>query len=454
MKFENSNDAKQQKHTIFEQMEALLEKRKAEKRGFTPDEATQYDNLKVEFDHCTRQVLDLERSEYEEMRRLGGKPLDDHAISRLYGGHHGDKVKGEAEFYDRRTEKPVPVIRSGDRFTDHFPNDENMSFGKAVRGLVTGDWRGAENERQLSTGSNSGLLVPMSVMATVWDMARARSIAALGGAQFVTMDDGRMSLVRISEVSGFQVKTENEAFSGGGVTFDPVLLKAHTFGTIALMSRELCEDAVNVARSIEQTLSACIADYLDKMIFIGSGDGEPLGLLNDEDINQVQANGAVSYGHLLRAWSLAKANNAETPSIVSSADMRAQFANLFVDGSGFLTAPSVINQLPWYGTSNILVPGEEDAENETEGMLVGDFTKLLIGVRQNALVEITRHAGDTFAKHQVALKVTMRADFTPVYPKMFSRITGIVPGENWWQSANYPVVGGQVGDDDDTDDDA
>jgi HK97 family phage major capsid protein len=447
MKFENSNDAKQKKHTIFEQMEALLQKRKNEKRGFTTDEATQYDNLKVEFDHLNRQILELERSEFEAIRNLGGKPMDDDAANALRGGlFRGDKARGDAEFYDRRTEKPVPVIRSGDRFTDHFPNDEKMSFGKAVRGLVTGDWRGAENERQLSTGSNSGLLVPMSVMSTVWDMARARSIAALAGAQFVPMDDGRMSLVRVSDVSGLQVKTENEAFSGGGVTFDPVLLKAHTIGTVILMSRELAEDGLNVARAIEQTLAAGVADFLDKMIFIGSGDGEPLGLLNDEDINQVQADGAVSYAHLLRAWSLAKANNAVNPNIVSSADLRAQFANLFVDGSGFLSPPSVINQLPWHGTSNILIPGEEDAENETEGMIIGDFTKLLIGIRQNALVEISNHAGDTFNKHQIAVKVTMRADFTPVYSKMFSRITGIVPGENWWTESSYPVVGGDADD--------
>ncbi len=452
MKIENSNDAKQRKHTIFEQMEALLQKRKAEKRGFTADEEKEYDNLRVEFDHLSRQILELERSEFNEIRALGGKPMDDDAANALRGGlFRGDKVgDNESEFYDRRTNKPVPVIRSGDRFTNHFRNDEKMSFGKAVRGLVTGDWRGAENERQLSTGSNSGLLVPMSVMAAVWDMARAKSVAARAGAQFVTMDDGRMSLVRVSDVDGIQVKTQNESFNAGSVTFDPVLLKAHTIGTVILMSRELAEDGLNVARAIEQTLAAGVADFLDKMIFIGSGDGEPLGLLNDEDINQVEADGDVSYAHMLRAWSLAKANNAEALSVVSSADLKAQFANLFVDGSGFLTAPHVINQLPWYATSNILLPGEDDdSEGESEGMILGDFSKLLIGVRQNALVEISNQAGDTFAKHQIAVKVSLRADFTPVYPKMFSRITGIVPGEDWWETAGYPVVGVAADDDDD-----
>jgi HK97 family phage major capsid protein len=444
MKFENSNDAKQKKHTIFEQMEALLEKRKNEKRGFTTDEATQYDNLKVEFDHLCRQILELERSEFEAIRNLGGKPMDDNAFNAVRGGH--DIVKGnEPEFYDHRTEKPVKVYQRGERFADHLDNPDNLSVGRAIRGMISGDWSGAENEkRSLATSSNGGLLVPLSVFANVIDLARAKSVAAQSGARFVPMPDGNMSLVRVASATGFESKVENEAFSGGAVSFAPVNLKAFTLGTTVALSRELAADALNVAQMVETTLANGIADYLDKMIFAGSGDGEPLGLLNDETIGEVQTSGAVSYAHILRAWSLAKGQNADDLSIVSNPDLRAQFANLYEANSGFVTPPELLAALQWYASSNM--PSNLGLGEDQTAMIVGDFRQLLIGIRQNAMIEVSHQAGDLFDKHQVGIKITLRADFCPLYPGHFTKITGIEPPADWWETAGYPVVGGDADD--------
>ncbi len=455
MKFENSIDAKQERANILEKMDALLQKRKAEKRGFTTDEANEYDNLKLEFDHVSRQVLELERSEHDSLKRAGGNPLDDDAINRLRGSlsnNAGDHARDKTEFYDQATQKPVKVFRSADRFSDVYENPNKLSVGKAIRGLISGDWGGAEEEkRTLSTGSNSGLLVPLGVFSSVIDQARAASIAAKAGAGFIPMDAGEMSLIRVSDSDGFEVKDENSAFTGGTVTFDPIRLTPFTLGTVVVLSRELAQDAMNAAAAIERALADGVADFLDKLIFSGSGDGEPLGLLLNSSLNTLEAGGAVGYGHLLRAWSLVKGYNAVNPSIVSSPDIAAQFGNLYIydsgHGAGFMKPPSIIEQMPWHVSSN--VPENMGIGEDQTGMLVGDFAQLLIGVRNNAMVEISHEAGDLFGKHQTAVKITMRVDFAPMRPKHFTRVTAIEGLDEWWTSENngYPLVGESAGGD-------
>ncbi len=440
-KFETVDDAKQARHQAFETMEDLISIRKS--RSLSEKEEQKYELARENFRLANEAASVLEKENKSIANEVFDK-LSAQGMKNVFETSNANLVS-DTEFYDKRTEKPVKVYQRNERLSDHLDNPEKLSVGRAIRGMISGDWSGAENEkRTLATSSNGGLLVPLSIFANVIDLARAKSVAAQGGARFVTMPDGNMSLVRVVSATGFESKAENEAFSGGAVGFSPVNLKAHTLGTYVALSRELAADALNVAQVIEMTLANGIADYLDKLIFAGSGDGQPLGLLNDETIGEVQTSGAVSYAHILRAWSLAKGQNADDLSIVSNPDLRAQFANLYEANSGFVTPPELLAALKWYASSNM--PSNLGLGEDQTAMIVGDFRQLLIGIRQNAMIEVSHQAGDFFEKHQTGVKVTLRADFTPIYPGHFTKITGIEPPADWWETAGYPVVGGDADD--------
>ena len=68
--------------------------------------------------------------------------------------------------------------------------------------------------------------------------------------------------------------------------------------------------------------------------------------------------------------------------------------------------------------------------NQTE-VYVGDFTKLMIGMRTEIQLEISRVAADAtngaFANGQVWVRAYLRADVQIAKPKHFEYISGIIP---------------------------
>ena len=58
-------------------------------------------------------------------------------------------------------------------------------------------------------------------------------------------------------------------------------------------------------------------------------------------------------------------------------------------------------------------------------IITGDFTRLAWGIRQGALVEATTTGGDTFKKHALEFKITMRIDFALMRPSAFHRLAGV-----------------------------
>ncbi len=57
--------------------------------------------------------------------------------------------------------------------------------------------------------------------------------------------------------------------------------------------------------------------------------------------------------------------------------------------------------------------------------VIGDYTKLIWGVRQGVVVETTNMGGDTFKKHQVAVKVHWRGDFAVEQVNAFRKFTDL-----------------------------
>jgi HK97 family phage major capsid protein len=74
-----------------------------------------------------------------------------------------------------------------------------------------------------------------------------------------------------------------------------------------------------------------------------------------------------------------------------------------------------VDQLTRFVTSNM--PNTD--------ILVGDFSQVILGLRQNAVVEFSLHAGETFQRHQVAFKVTWRGDVAVEHAAAFHKLGGI-----------------------------
>ena len=58
-------------------------------------------------------------------------------------------------------------------------------------------------------------------------------------------------------------------------------------------------------------------------------------------------------------------------------------------------------------------------------LFVGQWDQFAIALRQDAMVEVSTTAGDAFKKHQVYVKLTMRADVGALHIGVFHALTGI-----------------------------
>lgn len=81
----------------------------------------------------------------------------------------------------------------------------------------------------------------------------------------------------------------------------------------------------------------------------------------------------------------------------------------------WLPPPATVAGLTQLRTTNIA----------NDSIVVGDFTQAVWAIRHNARIEMSVEAGDSFAKHQVWIKLVWRGDFGAFRRNAFHRLVGI-----------------------------
>ena len=66
-----------------------------------------------------------------------------------------------------------------------------------------------------------------------------------------------------------------------------------------------------------------------------------------------------------------------------------------------------------------------DLSAASGGLYLGDFRQVLIGLRSDARVEVSASGDDTFTRHQIGIKIVLRADINFAHADMFCYLSGI-----------------------------
>ena len=423
---ETSLEIKEKRGQLHSELTAMVNLAKREKREFTKDEADKYDRLMQEFDKLGDR---LKVTEAEEKRAC--------EIAGRANGSMPDIIMPKETWVNVRSGKPVKVYSFRERMSnDLAPEERNLSLGKLIVSMVTGDYRIAEAEqRALSTGAGSGsVLVPEPLYASVIDAARAKAVTAQAGAKMVIMDSKTMSIARVLTDPTFEVKAENDSFTDNAdMTFDAVSLDAFTIGSTVVMSRELAADSPNAATAIESAIIDALAVKLDQLALLGTGINEPTGINAVIGVQELDLLGTASidYTVLIDLWTkLALANHDTTAFLLNPRDI-GNLAKMRNDLGVNYVAPDLISAIKRLHTTSI--PANLGTGTDESIAFAGDFTKLLWGVRQGMQLEISTTAGDAFKKHQVIVKCTWRGDFALEQPAAFAKAVNI---------ANFPVNSG------------
>lgn len=422
MSWQKLKKAREDRGTTVIAMEAMLKKAEVEKRDLTADEVTQFDELHQKAATLLVDVKDAERRNVVAGFRNGG------VASFLSSFGNVDNPQPATEWRDSAG-RPVRVLSSLEqRVSDNYETS-TLSLGRAIRAMVTGDWSQSQDEhRALSTGFTSGgYLIDAPMLAGVIDKARAKTVIFEAGAHTVVWDGSKtLDIARVTTDPAFQVKAENAAFTPNDPAFDRVTLNAFTIGSEVVASRELAADAPNFATAIEDAMASALAVKLDYLAMFGAGTTEPMGIANAAGVQSVAAVGALTnYSDFVNAWTKVLTANGEPNAYILAPRDAGTLEGILTTNGGYLLPPAGIAKLKRLITSSIATNGGAGA-NESNAF-VGDFTKLIVGLRQNAMVEVTTTGGDTFDKHQAKIKITWRGDIALSQPTHFVNLLAITP---------------------------
>lgn len=416
----SQRSAVQIKQEMFEthnNINELVNKVKKEKREFTKEEDAQYEREKMTFEQLTNELYLADGTERSQLTKV---------LSKFINGDSRSTNALKEKWIDTRSGDVVPVFAKDELLTDIATEEQrSFSIGRTIQAMITGNWKNAENEqRALSTAIGSGsVLVPTLLMPGIIDVVRNKAVCYKAGAKHVTMPSQTISIARILTDPTFQVKGENLPFDEGVMTFDKIDMTAFTIGTTIYLSRELASDAPNCVSAIENAIVAGLALKIDALALYGQGTTEPLGLMNIVGTEAIDLNNGNTlwYDHLIDCWTLITMNNGEpTAYIMSPRD----YASMLKErtGNGYIIPPEMIKDKMLTTASiptNLGVSGTESIA------FAGDFSKMLIGMREGMQLEVSTQAGDTFKKHQVAIKCTWRGDVAFEQPSHFAKVVEI-----------------------------
>jgi len=362
-------------------------------------------------------------------------------------GIEGERDRELAELRAAATRRPAgpavprePVLQRSDSMYDWCqtrglfepPTEgERLSFDRYLRGIVTGNWDGAEHERALSEGTLTagGHLVPTALSSRVIDLARNATRVFQAGAITVPMTAQTLKLARLTGEGTPAWKAENAAITAADMTFDAVTFTARTLVRLVTLSVELFEDADPSSEDvIARSLAAQVALELDRVALRGTGTApEPRGVLNQSGVTTTThgANGAAiaNYDFWLDAKGVVMGNNFEPNAHIQAPRSSVSLSKLKeATTNAYLTPPA--SMLPMLATKQIPINLTVGTSTDCSEIYTGDWSQLMVGIRTDfqLLFLRERFVADNL---QYAFLAYLRADVQLAQPTAFVVDTGV-----------------------------
>lgn len=419
----------QKRAALIKELRAMIDKAEAEKRDLTPEEEKTYQEKIAEIDSLTNQIN-------EEERDYGLEPLPTSSEASLAEMEQDlEKSRGviakpiPGDFF-RRDDAKVKVLRSNEKLSDLVMSTENLSLGRFVRGIVTGDWTGAQAELRAlneSTLAQGGYLVPTPLSTRIIDLARNKAQALRAGCLTVPMDSKTLTLAKVVGDPTAHWKQEGAAITKSDMSFEKLELSAKTLVAMVDLTIEVLEDAQNIDSVVENAIANALALELDRAILLGDGtNNSPVGIYNTTGIQTISVGGPITdYTEISNAVQKIEEQNG-TPGSIIYAPRTKGAIDRFVDTTGQPLRPlESYMKLRKFVTNQI--PTDLGANANETLIFVGDFSQCLVGMRKNLTIEVNRYDTDSWNNLGVSIRAYLRADVQLARPEHFcviDQITG------------------------------
>lgn len=419
------------------QTRTILDRALTENRDLTGDERREHDRLSAEADGLISQIERIQKLDQTEAALNGTDPdslryrPDPEKSLALFGG--GGSSNNSSQPRALRDDESFA------RFFGHESAARELRPDRWLRGVFTGQWDGAKNERFLTTTSGGGeYTIPAPIVTQLLDVVRNESGIFRLCKQVPMLSATLDYPVATADPTAYW-RAEGARITPSDPTLTSVELKAKTCGVIVKVSRELLADSpMDLGMTLQNMLTRAMAEELDRIILFGRGlttYNEPLGVTNTASINTLDAAGPLtSYAKLSEVYHSILGNRFTPSASVWSARTAAQLDALTAgtDGQPLQPPPSIANLRRI--VSNI-VPDNLGVGTDESMAVLADWSQVIVGVRQIASLELTYDGSDSadstykdsFSQHMAWFKCTMRVDVVCPRPKAIGTLTGIDP---------------------------
>lgn len=290
-------------------------------------------------------------------------------------------------------------------------------LGDVVRAMVApaSKYVVADIMGSMGRDSGAGFIVPTRLSEMVSDLARASSVLSAAGMAILPIS-GDTTIAKLIEDPEFEIKSENELFADAEMDFGAVRLVPSLIGCFISASRELAEDAPNFSTLVQSTIANALAVQIDKAGIQGMGPPSVVGLLQNPVIGETGTFGSMTWAKLSAEATTIRNANYEPTAAILNPTTRDGLLLSTASGSGeWLSSPPTLSNVQVLATTN--VPAGSG--------VIGDFRQMILGLRQDPIIEMTTTDGETFRRHQVGIKITFRGDFAILRETAFRRMVGI-----------------------------
>lgn len=400
----------------------LVENAAKESRALTAEEDSKFQNLTRQYDKLNSEI----RISDAGFARAGVGELLEHSINFSAVVQPEQRAEPEKEVRAlKRDEKCESYLRSHE-----IELGERVSAGALIRAAIVGPKNEAER-RALMNGSDStgGFIMPTFAAAGVIDDLRASSAVLKAGCQTIPLVSDRTKYARVATEPGPAWRTESAAVTVEGSIFESVSFAPTTLVGVIKIGRETLEDAFCADESVEQTLTKSLALEIDRVALAGSGSGEPRGVINTLGIGSVSmaTNGAAlaNYAKLLDCMYEVQSNNGNVNGVILHPRENVALAKLVDANDQPLNRPAMLSEIPFIPSTSLPINMTQGTANNASAIVVGDWSKLLIGVRTAVQFQILRERySDTY---EYGVLYSLRADVIVGRKSAFAKLIGCIP---------------------------
>lgn len=348
--------------------------------------------------------------------------------------HLGSLSAGDKTWSDREG-SAVQVFGKGDRLASASMStgaDARFGFGQYVSAMVAGtNVPAVRNALSEGTDSAGGYSVPDHLLRQFVDAMRAKTVVVQAGAGTILLNTDKTVIARVESDPQAGWRLELGAVATSDPTFGAVTFQSRSLACLVKISRELLDDSVNIDQMLLQAFAGAMAVEVDRVCLFGSGVApEPRGVFNTANVSVVSlgTNGAAITNHapLLDALYELEAANAGTPSAMVMSPRTSRVLNGLTDTTGQpLNAPRAVADVPRLVSTIVPTNQTQGTASNASSIVVGDFSKLILGVRSDLRIEVLR---ERFAETlEYAFLAHLRMDVGVLQPKGFCVVKGIVP---------------------------